>query len=211
MTAAGRAVDIDISSIYVRKAITEADYGMITDVRWEGYRKYFDHPEQVVDQYDRQANATVLLAHDGRGDLLGTMRLLDSRLGKTEVERFLPVHQVLAANRQPYVEATRFSVPHHPLSTAAKIALQKTYYLYCIANQINTMLIWVRMAAAREYRSFNFQDIGEAGAFQHPLLGGLEHHTLVADLEEIKTRWTNRKHPLLELMLDQHHPNLQFD
>jgi hypothetical protein len=147
-------MSIDISQIQVRRAATSADLNKAFSIRWQGYKKYFSDESQIVDGYDYADNCTLLLAIDEDTNPVGTLRLLNSGFGPTEIESFISIESLLEPNEMPFVEATRFSVPPHPLSREIKIALKKAFYLYCIANQVDTMLIWVRPSAAREHKLF---------------------------------------------------------
>ena len=203
-------MNIDISQLQVRRAISADDFSKVFSVRWQGYKKYFSDESQVVDGYDYADNCTLLLATDGDDNPVGTLRLLNSGLGSTEIESFISMKSLLEPYEMPFVEATRFSVPSHPLSREIKIALKKAFYLYCVANNIDTMLIWVRPSAAREHKSFLFVEAGEKGNFMHPLLGNVLHKTLKFGINEARVEWQRINHPLLAFMVEQEHSNLRF-
>jgi hypothetical protein len=205
-------MQLDLSKIRVRRAVSGCDVEKVMRVRWEGYKKYFSSPDQITDKFDTQENCVLLLAEDEAGRPVGTIRLLRSDAGRTEIEDFLPrVRQMLDEPYKNFVEATRLSVPHHELSASIKFALKKTYYHFCLANDVNTMLVWVRPPAAREHRAWFFWELGERASFSHPLLGNNEHRTMICDIARAVENWRLTGIPYLPLLIDDGYSNLRFD
>jgi len=137
-----------------------------------------------VDSKDFNPNATLLLAEDEQNNPVGSIRILDRRSGRIELDQFIEVNSLLSRDEMPCVEATRFSIPKHPNAGAIRFLLYKAFFLYCKNNQINTMLISVRRITSHNYRYFYFKHLGPAGIYHHPLMGNLEYHTYKCNIAE---------------------------
>jgi len=127
------------SEIFVDKVTNKEDLDKALSVRSIGYQKYFANKTEISDNYDISFHCIILLATDPHGEPLGTIRLLDRRGGKIELDSFLNLDSLLPPDKHPVVEATRFCVPTHPSSKLIKQALWKAYYLYCRYNHIKSV------------------------------------------------------------------------
>ena len=150
----------------------------------------------------------MFLATDDQYNPLGTMRLLDKRTGKIELDEFIDTKSILPKKiHQSCVEATRFSVPMQERSKDIKISLYISYYLYCISTQAEAGIIWARKGAAKEYRWLQFESIGEQGKFRHDKLSRKEHETYIYRFKNIK-KWLE-VHPPGKIF-QEHHSNIHI-
>ena len=199
-----------LRTIQVRRAVSDEEVAQAYAVRWRGYRKYFDDPGSVRDHLDAGENAVLLLASRGDGTPVGTLRILDRRRGPIELDAFLSVDGLLPAERHPVAEATRFAVPTCPDSRWIKLALWKAYFRYCSSEGLATMLICVRRSAVRDYENLLFENLGEAGAFSHPLLAAHRHETYAFDVPSGPERYRTAGHPLYAFFVEDEHPLISF-
>lgn len=196
-------------NLFIRPAATEEDRQKVFDVRWAGYKKYFRHRDEAIDQYDFASNVTLLLATDDHDNALGTMRILNRTGGDIELDAYLDVESLLSEDEKPCAEATRFSVPWHPNSKTIKWLLWKAAYLYCRVNQIRTMMIWVRPAARRDYCNLLlFQDVEVAGVFHHPVMNQREHHLLKLDVQNAPMMYQSQSPEFYDFLVTQQHPTI---
>lgn len=198
---------LDVSDIYVRPALSDEEKEEVFNIRFEGYKKYFSNRNDVIDNFDTQKNAILLLATNSYGENLGTIRILDRRNGPIELDSFLTLGDIcddrLACS---CIEATRFSVPFNKRSKDIKTALYKAYYLYCWNTKAKAGLIWAREGAAREYKWLLFESLGEKGKFKHPQLSNKLHETYILKFYHEKS-W-QEKHPLYKIVCLENHPNI---
>jgi hypothetical protein len=207
-------VSVDLSpeeNITIRKAVTMDDMVKVFRVRWEGYKKYYKSEDETVDESDLSPAATLLLAEDKHHNTVGTIRILDRRYGSVELDRFINVDSFLSKEERVCIEATRFSIPKHLDSKLIKLLLWKSLFLYCQINQINTILMSARPAAARSYRCLFFENVGPAGVYSHSLLGNLEHQTYKCNISERKYVIKKENKPLYQFFFDKEHPNINTD
>jgi hypothetical protein len=201
----------NLGNIFTRRAQTSADIEKVMEARWAGYRKYFPSRSEALDRYDHAPNTVLLLATDNQDRPIGTMRLLDGRCGEMEIEQFVNVRELLPKHQLPCAEATRFSVPWQEHSRLIKLALWKAFYSYCICHSINSMVIWIRHGATKDYEHLRFQPIGRNGVFSHPTLGNNEHQTQVLDLTVAAQLYKETNHRFHEFFCVTQHPNIRCD
>lgn len=201
---------IDITDIFVKEAKTSTEKEQVFNIRWKGYKKYFTRKAEISDDFDIAPNVTLLLAFDKEEHVIGTMRILDRTHGRIELDRFVDVDAMLSPKEQPCAEATRFSIPTHPKSRLVKFALWKAYYRYCLGHDIQTMLIWVRACAARDYRRLLFDDVGIDGQFTHPSLGNVAHYTYKLYIPTAPEKFRAHNHALHNFFCEMPHRNIQI-
>lgn len=201
----------DLTNIFTRRARTPEDIEKVMDVRWAGYGKYFPSRADVLDRYDESPNTVLLLATDEQNRAIGTMRVLDGRCSDMEIEQFVKVRRILPPHQLPCAEATRFSVPWQKKSTLVKLALWKAFYSYCVAHSINSMVIWVRPGAMRDYELLRFQPVQQDGFFCHPLLGNQKHQTHVLDLTVAAQLYKETNHRFHDFFCTIVHPHIRYD
>lgn len=201
---------LDLNQVFVRKANTEEDVEKVFNVRWAGYKKYFNKKEEVIDEFDFVSNVTLLLATDAQEQVLGTMRILDGRCGEIQLNRYFAIDAILTEEDMPCAQANRFSIPNHPLSRPIKFALWKGFFRYCTRQNIQTMLISVRASAAREYqRLLLFEDVGPTGMYCHKEFGNLAHYTYKLNLKQASEKHKLQNRELYEFFWLAEHPNIQ--
>lgn len=196
------------AGIRVRPARSQSELEQVYAVRYRGYAKYLHDPQSVREALDQSAACILLLATDVQDTPLGTMRLLDRRLGPIELDQYLDVDRLLPAAQQPVVEATRYSVPASPISKWVKLALCRAYFQYCHRSEAGSMLIWIRRSAEREYRRMLFEKVPN-GSFSHPQLGALPHETWRLDVPSAPARYRSEARLLYRLLYEETHPEIR--
>jgi hypothetical protein len=105
-------------------------------------------------------------------------------------------------------ELTRMSVlpGADPLT---RLLLWKAGFYFCLANQIQCMVIGARRPALiRQYKSLGFSEITQSPVpFAHA--GGLPHSVLLFDVRSAERLWFQNNHALYTFMFDTHHPDMQ--
>jgi hypothetical protein len=161
------------------------------------------------DALDLAEGTEVFVCRDkASGRATGTLRIQTSHAGPLMMERSVALPHWLAV---PRAEITRLAV-----STGAdpltKLCLMKASYLYCVAKQVQWMVIGARNEALiRNYRRLGFIDAMEHDA-QVPLghTGGLLHRILAFDVVSAERTWSALRHPLYGFMVQTEHPELHI-
>ncbi len=201
-----------MGKITIRRATNQEDMWKVFDVRWKGYKKYFDNKSEMIDAYDFERNSTLLLAEDESGEAVGTMKILDRRYGRIELDDFIDIDSLLSSDGKLCVEATRFSIPMQKHSRLIKLLLWKTLVLYCRLNRVNNLILSVRSnAVARDYTRLNFHNAGPSGVYTHEQLGNIEHQTYICDIMETQEALKNNNPRMHNFLFIQDAPNIMTD
>jgi len=208
-TCEKNSMDLD-ENFYIRKANTQKDFKIAFDIRWRAYQRFFNKTDDLIELNDFQSNATLLIVEDNQNKPVGSMRILDRRYGKIELDRFVDIKSLIPRSELPCAEGSRLSIPNHPNSKVIRFLLYKAFYLYCKSNRIDTMLISVRRITARNYRYFYFKNVGPAGIFNHPHLGNLEYHTYKCNISETGKFLKIMNEPLYQFFSVKEHLNINI-
>jgi hypothetical protein len=161
------------------------------------------------DALDQAPGTTVFLCRDkASGRATGTMRIQTSHAGALMMERSVTLPGWLAA--VPRAEITRLavSVGADPLT---KLCLMKASYLFCVAQQVQWMVIGARNEALmRNYRRLGFIDaLGHDELVPLAHTGGLMHRILAFDVFTAERAWAAVRHPLYGFMVQTLHEDLK--
>lgn len=162
------------------------------------------------DALDLDAGTEVFLCRDkASGRAVGTMRIQTSHAGPLMMERSVALPHWLALT--PRAEITRLAVGTgaDPLT---KLCLMKASYLYCVAKQVQWMVIGARNEALiRNYRRLGFVDaMGRDELVPLGHTGGLLHRILAFDVATAERTWSAARHPLYGFMVQTEHPDLHI-
>ncbi len=161
------------------------------------------------DTLDQADGTTVFVCRDkATGRATGTMRIQTSHPGPLMVEQSVTLPAWLAA--APRAEITRLavSIGADPLT---KLCLMKASYLFCVAQQVQWMVIGARNdALIRNYRRLGFIDaLGRDEQVPLGHTGGLMHCILAFDVASAERTWSAARHPLYGFMVQTAHPDLE--
>ena len=133
----------DTKKFKIFKVTNDEDMQKVFDVRLRGYGKYYScSKDDMIDDLDFQPNCSQFLAEDMHGNAVGTMRLLDRRLGIIELDKFIDVDSVLRNDEKPCLEVTRLTIPNHQQSLIIKLLLYKMSWFYALINQNISFLVF---------------------------------------------------------------------
>ena len=199
----------DAKKFKIFKVTNDADMNRVFDMRLMGYGKHYScSKDDMMDDLDFQPNCSQFLAEDMHGNAVGTMRILDRRLGIIELDKFIDVDSVLHNNEKPCLEVTRLTVPNHQQSLIIKLLLYKMSWLYALINQNISYLVSSTIERAKDYFYLGFSDAGPAGEYKHPVMGYKKHISLKWQVDGPLKRWIAEKHDLLDFFVNTKHPNL---
>ncbi len=160
--------------------------------------------------WDLRPNATLLLAGSRvDGAALGSLRILASERGRLAIEDRVDLPGALKAGS--VAEASRLAVRPGRHATLVRLMLWKAFHRYCLAAQVDTMVIAVRKPAARQYEWLGFRD-PPSGALQFAPDGGevATHRLLVLGVFEARERSLQAGHPLHDFFFVERHPEIDL-
>jgi hypothetical protein len=198
----------------LRVARSEADLRAACRVRAASYGHHLPHLRAAFaepDDIDWHTDTTVFLAVDkDSGEPVGTARLRTNAREPLQIEQSAVLPEPLSDRL--LAEVTRLSVlPGHD-DPRVKLALMKATYLYCIARQVQWMVIGARSdGLIRQYRRLGFTDLLPAGRMV-PLAyaGNLPHRVLGFDVTAAERNWRAAQHPFYDFMVGAYHPDIEL-
>jgi hypothetical protein len=198
----------------LRVARSEADLRAACQVRSASYGHHLPSlrtPFAEPDELDWSPETTVFLAVDkDSGQTVGTARLATNARAPLQIEHSTVLAEPLSD--RVLAEVTRLSVlPGHD-DPRVKLALMKSTYLYCMARQVQWMVIGARSdGLIRQYRRLGFTDLLPGGQMV-PLAhaGNLPHRVLGFDVTAAERNWHAAQHPFYDFMVRTYHPDIEL-
>lgn len=198
--------------VTIRVATSEADLHQVLAVRAEAGGA---DPAQLTasttpETWDQRSNATLLLAESrGDGQALGSLRILASERGRLMVEDRIDLPPSLKS--RSLAEASRLAVRAGRNATLVRLMLWKAFHRYCLAAQVDTMLIAVREPAARQYEWLGFHDaLHASGRFSLDGRGIATHRLMTLGVFEAHQRSLRVGHPLHDFFFVERHPEIDL-
>lgn len=157
---------------------------------------------------DSMPGVAVLLAESKLdGSPLGTMRIQTNAYRPLTLESSVTLPEWMAGKR--LAEATRLGITQDKVGRVVKTVLFKAFYLYCLREQIDHMVITARAPIDRQYDRLLFQDL-------HPGMGyvplahvfNLPHRVMHLNVPGAQALWDSADHPMLGYMCHTEHPDL---
>ena len=183
------------------------------EIRAQAYSKHIPTLGEILarpEQDDLDTSALVFLAESKRtGDPLGTLRVQTNFDHPLPIEQYAPLPEEY--NQVPMAEVSRLAVRARNSGTLVKLALFKALHRYCLAKQIQCIVIGARPPLDRDYIALGFKDV-----FPDKQLrvlnstGGIAHRILSADLIDSERAWIEARHPLYDFMSRRFHPDIEI-
>ncbi len=152
---------------------------------------------------DRRADTTLLIAESRLdGEALGSLRILRGGRGRLAAEEHFELPAGLRSTS--VAEASRQVLRGGRNAALVRLMLWKAFHRFCLASQIDTMLIRVRRPLDREYEWLGFRDAlasdAPAGEYRLMTLGVFEAHE-----QSLRNR-----HPLYDFFFVERHPEIDL-
>ena len=196
--------------VTIRVAFTDADLRKVLAVRAAAAGKPSTVATNTPDTWDLRSNATLLLAESRiDGDALGSLRILASERGRLMIEDRIALPASLKA--VSVAEASSLAVKAGRDATLVRLMLWKAFHRYCLAAQVDTMLIAVRESALRQYEWLGFHDPQPVPVrFSPDGTGAATHRLLTLGVFEAHERSLQGGHPLHDFFFVEHHPEIDL-
>jgi hypothetical protein len=107
-------------------------------------------------------------------------------------------------------EATRLGIDLGHTGRTVKMVLCKAFFLYCIENDIEWMVIGARSPLDRQYEAALFTDLypGQIIPMRH--FNNIPHRVLGFEVGTAAERWAEASHPLYKFMIQTYHPDIDL-
>jgi hypothetical protein len=197
----------------IRIVRTEEHLSKAVDVRAETYRKH--HPELAsqlsnAEAADRAPFSLVLLAEAKQdGAAIGTMRIETNVSSPLNVESLIPTSSGL--NNKTLAFVTRLGIRKRDDSQLIKVALFKALHRYCLACQIDSMVVTAKPPMDRQYVKLGFKDLYEPNKLiPIPWSNGIATRLLALETFRAEQDWRATDHPLYKFMIEDFCPDIQI-
>jgi hypothetical protein len=196
----------------VRIVRTNEQLDRAVKIRAEAYSRHtptlgqiLSHPEYV----DRNPDAIVFLA-EGKTDkeALGTIRIHTNFRSRLPLEESIELPAKFRG--RPLAGVSRLAVKAGPRGRLVRLALFKALHRYCLAKQIEWILIGARPPLDQMYLDLGFTDMFDDG-MNRPLAtaAGIPHRILCFEVFSAERRWHEISHPLYVFMGLRFHPDIE--
>lgn len=197
----------------VRIARTEEQLQKAVEIRAEAYARHLPTLGEALrtrERVDLTPDCLVFLAESKLDDLpVGTMRI------QTNFHAPLPMEASVELptkyRDRPLAVVSRLAVKAGVRGKMVKLALFKAMHRYCIAKQVEWVLIGARPPLDEAYLELDFVDVFEDKQ-PRPLATAknLPHRILAFEIATAERRWHKIDHPLYNFMINRFHPDIEI-
>ncbi|WP_155524192.1 hypothetical protein [Burkholderia sp. PAMC 28687] len=181
-------------------------------MRQAAYQRHVPDFARTMDQpeaYDRDPGGLIFLAEAKLNRApVGTMRVQSNRYQKLSLQTSVDLPDWVSGR---LVGATRLGVETGEAGRMVKTALFKAFYLYCMLEQIEWMVIAARTPLDRQYAAMLFRDVyGEKEFIPLAHAANIPHRVMAFEVATAEHRWREARHPLYDFMVATHHPDIDL-
>ena len=195
----------------VRIVRTEEHLSKAIEIRAAAYGRHF--PEigerfRDPEEADRAPFSLVLLAESKEtGEALGTLRIETNFKGPLSVETLMPEASQYAGKTIAFV--TRLGVKQCPEANFIKLTLFKALHRYCLACQIEWIVVIARPPMDRQYLKLSFMDVYRGGELI-PIAwaDNVPMRLLVLEAVSLERKWRSIRHPLYKFFFTDYTPDI---
>lgn len=197
----------------VRIVRTQEQLDQAINIRAEAYKRHVPALAETMnspEDLDRSSDTIVFLA-EGKSDRspLGTIRIQTNFRNPLTLESSITLPRKY--HGRPSAGVSRLAVKAGPRGRLVKLALFKALHRYCLAKQVEWILIGARPPLDKTYLDLGFMDVFE-DMMARPLASasGMLHRILCFEVFTAERRWYDLSHPLYLFMGERFHPDIEI-
>ncbi|KWN05143.1 hypothetical protein WT83_30010 [Burkholderia territorii] len=181
-------------------------------IRQAAYQRHVPDFARTMDQpetYDSDPGGLILLAEAKlSGRPIGTLRLQSNRFRPLSLEQSVDLPDWVSGR---LIGATRLGVEAGEPGRMVRLALFKAFYLYCLQEQIDWMVVAARTPLDRIYAGLLFCDVFGEKEFR-PLAHAqnIPHRIMAFQPGSAEALWRGARHSLYMFMMMTHHPDIDL-
>ncbi len=197
----------------VRIVRTDQQLERAVQIRSEAYSRHVPTLGEILgtaEPTDRSVDSIVFLAESKRDlEPLGTIRIQTNFTSRLPLEDSITLPEPLL--ERPMAGVSRLAVKAGSRGRLVKLALFKALHRYCLAKQVEYVLIGARPPLDQTYTELGFEDVFP-DALPRPLstAAGLPHRILCFEVFSAERRWHALSHPLYRFMGSSFHPDIEI-
>jgi len=203
---------IDLGGVRVRVAVSDADFGIVAELRRTGFSRVIPDSANVcwIDDLDHAPGVFSLIGYSEQGEPVASMRVQDGRRGALELERFVPLVELVGPEDLPATQFGRLSVIKAPGSRTVMYGLFKAAWRWALRENIRNIVITTPPWSKPIYDAMFFAALGPRGEFLHQYAGGAPHITMTLPVLGAEKIWRVGGSPLCQQIFDTDHPHLEI-
>jgi hypothetical protein len=197
----------------VRTVRNDHQLSQAVRIRSEAYARHVPTLGEVLsapEEVDKDVDSIVFLA-EGKtdGEPLGTIRIQTNFASPLSIEASIDLPPMF--RDRPLAGVSRLGVKAGARGRLVKLALFKAMHRYCLAKQVEWVLIGARPPLEQDYLNLGFVDVFEDQELR-PLQSakGLPHRILAFEVLTAERRWFEANHPLYVFMFRRFHPDIEI-
>jgi hypothetical protein len=195
----------------IRVVTNAGDLEKAVRIRHAAYMRHVPGFAQTLatpENSDSEPGVVVLLAESKiDGSPVGTMRIQSNEFKPLSLESSLQLPAEMATQR--LAEATRLGVTQERVGRMVTTALFKAFYLYCVKQRIDAMVITARSPVDRHYDRLLFKDVyPEIGYIPFKHVGNLPHRVMSLQVNLVNQIWGDAQHPLFNFFFNTFHEDI---
>ena len=197
----------------VRIVRTDEQLARAVRIRAEAYSRHVPTLGEILESpevVDRDPHAIVFLAEGKNdGESLGTIRIQTNFASPIPLETSIELPEEFRG--RPVAGVSRLAVKAGPRGRLVKVALFKALHRYCLAKQVEWILIGARPPLDQTYLELGFYDMFDDKQLR-PLAtaAGVLHRILCFEVFTAERRWFELSHPLYLFMGQRFHPDIEI-
>lgn len=197
----------------VRIARTEEQLQKAIEIRAEAYTRHLPalgETLRTTEHVDLTPDCLVILAESKSDELpVGTMRIQTNFHAPLAMET--SIHLPTKFRERPLAAVSRLAVKAGPRGKMVKLALFKAMHRYCIAKQVEWVLIGARPPLEETYLGLDFIDVfPDKNPRPLATAKNLPHRILAFEIATAERRWHEIDHPLYNFMINRFHPDIEI-
>jgi hypothetical protein len=195
----------------IRVVSNVGDLEKAVRIRHAAYMRHvpgFAQTLATAESSDSEPGVVVLLAESKfDGSPVGTMRIQTNEFKPLSLENSLLLPAEMSSQR--LAEATRLGVTQERVGRMVTTALFKAFYLYCVKQRIDSMVITARSPVDRHYDRLLFKDVyPEMGYIPFKHVGNLPHRVMSLQVGLVNEIWEDAQHPLFNFFFRTFHDDI---
>jgi hypothetical protein len=197
----------------VRIVRTDEQLERAVQIRAEAYSRHLPTLGEILGNpeiVDRDPDAIVFIA-EAKNDRepLGTIRIQTNFTAPLPLEASISLPDHLRG--RPLAGVSRLAVKAGARGRLVKLALFKALHRYCLAKQVEWILIGARPPLDQTYLDLGFEDMFSDGILR-PLAtaANVPHRILSFEVFTAERKWHALSHPLYVFMGQRFHPDIEI-
>lgn len=183
------------------------------EVRRDAYARHLPTLAQILEDAENSdctANSVVFLAESKEtGEAVGTMRIATNIGAPVEFETALTLPPQFRDTTIAHV--ARLGVRNGRDATLVKLALFKALHRYCLALQVEWMMVGAHPPIDRLYTQLGFVDVFDgAPLVTIPSAPAYEVRVMAFSVDAAERDWREHRHPLYDFMINEYCPDIEI-